>query len=138
MKFLYPSSISLSALSLISLLALPIASQDTTGNITSDSHFYGQSPLVPPAPLPSGTTNAWASAYSKAADFVSKLSQEEKSNLTFGVRSQTTGCVGFIPPIERLGFKGICLQDAGNGVRLADGVNAWSSGLHVGASYVYE
>lgn len=103
-------------------------------NITADSYFYGESPNVPPAPLPSGTTPSWAAAYSKAAAFVAQLTQDEKSNLTFGSTSATTGCVGFIAGIPRLGFKGLCLQDAGNGVRLADGVNAWSSGLHVGAT----
>ncbi|KAK0117569.1 hypothetical protein ONS95_011905 [Cadophora gregata] len=119
----------------LALLVLPVHPQNTTSNITSDSYFYGQSPLVPPAALPSGTTSSWSSAYSKAAAFVSQLSQEEKSNLTFGARATTSGCVGFIPPIERLGFKGLCLQDAGNGVRLADGVNAYDSGLHVGATW---
>tara|TARA_R110002060_G_scaffold53536_2_gene64177 strand:+ start:976 stop:1383 length:408 start_codon:yes stop_codon:yes gene_type:complete len=135
MKFASSTSTSVRALTFLSLSTVSVLSQDsTTSNITSDSYFYGQSPLVPPAALPSGTTSSWASAYSKAADFVSQLSQEEKSNLTFGVRATTSGCVGFIPPIERLGFKGLCLQDAGNGVRLADGVNAYDSGLHVGAT----
>jgi beta-glucosidase len=122
-------SAALSAFLLLSIYGAPGASQ----NITSDSYFYGQSPYVPPVPLPSGTTSSWASAYSKAAAFVAQLSQEEKSNLTYGASSKT-GCVGYIPPISRLGFKGLCLQDAGNGVRLADGVNAWPSGLHMGAT----
>jgi beta-glucosidase len=112
------------------LAVIPIHGQ----NITSDSYFYGDSPYVPPAALPSGTTPSWAAAYSKAAAFVAQLTQEEKNNLTFGMSSATTGCVGFIAGIPRLGFKGLCLQDAGNGVRLADGVNAYSSGLHVGAT----
>ncbi|PVH75143.1 glycoside hydrolase family 3 protein [Cadophora sp. DSE1049] len=135
MKFPSLTSTPLPVLSLLCLVTVPVHSQNTTSNITSDSYFYGQSPLVPSAALPLGTTSSWASAYSKAAAFVSQLSQEEKSNLTFGVRATTSGCVGFIPPIERLGFKGLCLQDAGNGVRLADGVNAYDSGLHVGATW---
>lgn len=121
-------------LALITLLTIPVAAQNSTGNITSDSYFYGQSPFVAPAALPSNGDAAWTAAYAKAAEFVAQLTQEEKSNLTFGARSQTTGCVGYIPAISRLGFKGLCLQDAGNGVRLADGVNAWDSGLHVGAT----
>ncbi|KAL2063096.1 hypothetical protein VTL71DRAFT_6168 [Oculimacula yallundae] len=126
----------LRSLILLSFLSHPVLAQNaTTPNITSDSYFYGQSPYVAPAALPSGGSESWTSAYSKAADFVSQLSQEEKSNLTFGVRATTNGCVGWIPPIKRMGFKGICLQDAGQGVRNADGVNAWSSGLHVGATW---
>jgi beta-glucosidase len=126
MKFF---SIPVVALSTLGLLVAPVLSQ----NITSDSYFYGQSPYVAPAPLPNGTTDSWAAAYAKAVKFVAQLSQEEKSNLTFG-QSSKTGCVGYIAPIGRLGFHGLCLQDAGNGVRLADGVNAWASGLHVGAT----
>ncbi|KAH7323579.1 putative beta-glucosidase [Rhexocercosporidium sp. MPI-PUGE-AT-0058] len=135
MKFASLEATPLRGFALLSVLALQASAQNSTGNITSDSYFYGQSPYVAPAALPSGTTDSWAAAYSKAAEFISQLSQDEKSNLTFGVRATRNGCVGFIPPIERLGFKGICLQDAGNGVRLADGVNAYDSGLHVGATW---
>lgn len=102
-------------------------------NITSDTYFYGLSPSVPPVPLPTGSTPSWTTSFSKATAFVSQLTQEEKNNLTFG-QSTRNGCVGWIAPIDRLGFKGLCLQDAGNGVRLADGVNGWSSGISVGAS----
>ena len=123
----------ITAQSALLLILLLFSTHVISQNITSDSFFYGQSPYVPPVPLPKGTTQSWASAYSKAKNFVAKLSQEEKSNLTFGASSQT-GCVGYIPPITRLGFKGLCLQDAGNGVRLADGVSAWPSGIHVGAT----
>lgn len=40
-----------------------------------------------------------------------------------------------IPPLTRLGFPGMCLQDSGNSVRGTDFVNGWPSGLHVGASW---
>lgn len=123
-------SLPTAALSVLTLLAAPAISQ----NITSDSYFYGQSPYVPPAPLPNGTTSSWAASYAKAVQFVAQLSQEEKSNLTFGQTSKT-GCVGWIAPIERVGFHGLCLQDAGNGVRLADGVSSWPSGIHLGATW---
>jgi len=128
------SSFSNAILSTTLFQQLPLfPSSNSPQNITSDTHFYDQSPYVAPVPLPIGTTPSWASAYSKATKFVAQLSQEEKSNLTFGISTET-GCVGYIGPIPRLGFKGLCLQDAGNGVRLADGVNAWASGLHVGAT----
>lgn len=55
-------------------------------------------------------------------------------SLTGGV-SSTTGCSGTIAAIERLGFPGLCLSDAGNGLRSADYVTAWASGWSVGASF---
>lgn len=55
-------------------------------------------------------------------------------NLTGGVTS-TTGCSGTIPAIERLDFPGLCLSDAGNGLRSADYVTSWASGWSVGASF---
>lgn len=80
-------------------------------------------------------TGQWAEAYAKAEAFVSQLTLEEKQNLTFGVESDANGCSGYIPGIPRLGFPGICLSDAGNGLRSTDYVNAYPSGISVGASW---
>lgn len=63
------------------------------------------------------------------------MSDEEKNNLTYGHASTTTGCSGMTGSIPRLGFPGICFQDAGNGVRGVDMVNSYPAGLHVGASW---
>ncbi|KAE8445794.1 hypothetical protein EG329_012852 [Mollisiaceae sp. DMI_Dod_QoI] len=120
-------------LSLLPILSLTIA-QNSSTTIVSDTHFYGLSPSIAPAPLPSGTTPSWKAAYAKAVKLVGNLTREEKNNLTYG-QSSGNGCVGWIPAIERVGFGGLCLQDAGNGVRLADGVNGWDSGIHVGATW---
>ncbi|KAI4592407.1 hypothetical protein KJ359_011218 [Pestalotiopsis sp. 9143b] len=79
-------------------------------------------------------SGAWADAISKAQALVSQLTLEEKVNLTGGVTSDT-GCAGFIPGIDRLGFPGLCLADAGNGLRNTDYVSSWPSGIHVGASW---
>lgn len=76
----------------------------------------------------------WLEPYRKAQDLVGKMTLGEKISLTSGVSSKT-GCVGFIPPISRLNFTGLCLHDAGNGVRSADFVSSWPSGIHVGASW---
>lgn len=103
-------------------------------DITNDTFFYRQSPPVYPSPIGTGT-GTWAEAYQKAAVMVAQMTLDEKSNLTFGIASTTNGCSGNIPPIERLGFPGLCLQDAGNGVRATDFVNGYASGLHVGASW---
>ncbi|OIW32664.1 glycoside hydrolase family 3 protein [Coniochaeta ligniaria NRRL 30616] len=101
--------------------------------ITSDTHFYGQSPPVYPSPNATGLGN-WADAYSKAKTFVSQLSLEEKVNLTAG-GPETNGCSGSIPAIPRLNFPGMCLSDAGNGLRSTDFVSSWPSGMSVGASW---
>ncbi|KAG4435600.1 hypothetical protein IFR05_008909 [Cadophora sp. M221] len=102
--------------------------------ITNDSYFYGQSEPVYPTPETSGT-GAWGEAISKAQAFVAQLSLEEKTSITGGIRNSSSGCGGNIPSIPRLGFPGLCLADAGNGVRGTDLVNAYTSGITDGASW---
>ncbi|KAI0477591.1 glycoside hydrolase family 3 protein [Xylariaceae sp. FL0804] len=101
--------------------------------ITSDTYFYGESPPVYPSPEGKGTGD-WAQAYSQAKTLVSKLSLEEKVNLTGG-SSDTIGCSGAIPPIDGVDFPGLCLNDAGNGLRGTDFVSSWPAGISVGASW---
>ncbi|KAF4454371.1 putative beta-glucosidase precursor [Fusarium austroafricanum] len=125
--------------SLSSLLALALLSQGLVAQeqpkdaITDDTFFYGQSPPVYPTPEQSDE-GAWSDAVSKAKHFVSQLTLEEKVNLTAGGQT-TTGCSGFISGVDRLGFPGLCLADAGNGVRNTDYVSSFPSGIHVGASW---
>lgn len=40
-----------------------------------------------------------------------------------------------IPPIESIDFPGMCLQDAGNGVRAAEFASGFPAGISVGARY---
>jgi beta-glucosidase len=77
---------------------------------------------------------SWASAYSKAVALVSQMTLAEKANLTVG-QAADNGCSGVIGSVPRLNFPGLCLSDAGNGLRNTDFVNSWPSGLHVGASW---
>ncbi|KLU85822.1 hypothetical protein MAPG_04842 [Magnaporthiopsis poae ATCC 64411] len=107
-----------------------VAAQDV---ITDDTYFYGQSEAVYPTPV-NHETGPWAEAVAKAKKLVAQMTVEEKVNLTAGT-PPSTGCSGFVPGISRLGFPGLCLVDAGNGVRNTDFVNAYPSGLHVGASW---
>ncbi|KKA30951.1 hypothetical protein TD95_001324 [Thielaviopsis punctulata] len=79
-------------------------------------------------------TGAWKEAYGKAVEYVSKMTLEEKVILTSGIPTPN-GCVGWVPAIKRIGFPGLCTDDAGNGLRNADFVNSWPSGVHVGASW---
>ncbi|KAE8154609.1 putative beta-glucosidase M [Aspergillus avenaceus] len=119
-------------ISLLGGLSLAVAAP-TQDNITDDSHFFGQSPPVYPSPEGTGS-GAWASAYEKARQFVTQLTDEEKVNLTAGYNADN-GCSGNIPAVPRLNFPGICVSDAANGLRGTDFVNAWSSGIHDGACW---
>ncbi|KAH7182337.1 glycosyl hydrolase family 3 N terminal domain-containing protein [Fusarium flagelliforme] len=101
--------------------------------IDDDTSFYGQSPAVYPSPLMTGA-GLWAASYGKARALVNRMTLEEMVSLTSGVKGDT-GCSGTIPAIHRLGFPGLCLSDAGNGLRNTDFVSAWPPGLHVGASW---
>ncbi|CDK28769.1 unnamed protein product [Kuraishia capsulata CBS 1993] len=95
---------------------------------------YNRSDPVYPSPKISGLGD-WEFAYLKAVEIVSQLTNEEKVNLTVGYSSELTGCSGMIQSIPDLGFDGMCLQDAGNGVRGTDMVSSYASGIHVGASW---
>ncbi|CAN8105430.1 unnamed protein product [Discula destructiva] len=101
--------------------------------IENDVYFYGQSEPVYPSPE-QDASGTWASAIAKAKALVTQMTIEEKVNLTGGVTT-TTGCVGMIPGVPRLGFPGMCIANAGNGVGGSDYVSAWPSGIHVGASW---
>ncbi|KAK0720828.1 glycoside hydrolase superfamily [Lasiosphaeris hirsuta] len=101
--------------------------------ITSDTHFYGESPPVYPSPNMPGA-GPWASSFAKAHALVLNMTLSEKISLTAGASSNTS-CSGFIPSIRRLKFPGLCLSDAGNGLRATDFVSTWPSGIHVGASW---
>ncbi|PSR91994.1 glycoside hydrolase superfamily [Coniella lustricola] len=105
----------------------------TSGLITNDTVFYGLSPPVYPSPNISGT-GSWALSLSRAQAMVANMTLDEKISLTAG-SSSNTGCVGYLNPVERINFPGMCFQDAGNGVRAADFVSAWPAGIHVGASW---
>ncbi|KAK6865022.1 glycoside hydrolase family 3 protein [Apiospora arundinis] len=103
--------------------------------IKDDTYFYGQSQPYYPSPNPTVAVVAtWADAVGKAVAMVRNMTLEEKVGLTAGA-STGTGCSGSIPPISRLGFPGLCLSDAGNGLRATDFVSGWPSGIHVGASW---
>ncbi|EFY98463.1 beta glucosidase (glycoside hydrolase family 3) [Metarhizium robertsii] len=103
------------------------------GTITNDTYFYGQSPPIYPSPEMTGGSQ-WAAAYQKAKSLVSQMTLEEKVNVTGGVDLRT-GCSGSIYPNKRLNFPGMCVSDAGNGLRNTDFVNAYPAGIHVGTSW---
>ncbi|KAM0285672.1 hypothetical protein ACHAQH_001378 [Verticillium albo-atrum] len=103
------------------------------GSIKDDTYFYGQSPAVYPSPELKGL-GTWNNAFEKAQKMVKRMTLEEKVSLTGGVASKN-GCAGSLPAIKRLDFPGICLHDAGQGLRATDFVNAYPAGIHAGASW---
>ncbi|EFY97562.1 beta glucosidase (glycoside hydrolase family 3) [Metarhizium robertsii] len=92
------------------------------------------SPPVYPTPQARGH-GQWADAYVQARAFVALMSLEEKVNITRGFADPSNTCAGNTGSVPRLNWHGLCLMDAGNGVRATDMVSAWASGLHVGASW---
>lgn len=116
----------------------PLYTYDYTSGIkindTSPGVNNSFSPPFYPSPETRGAGN-WTYAVEKARAFVARLTLEEKVNLTTGVGWTNGRCVGNIPPIERVGFDGLCLQDAPLGVRMTDGVTAFPAGLNAAATF---
>lgn len=102
--------------------------------ITNDAFFYGQSPPVYPSPNMTGV-GTWAVSYNKAVALVNNMTLDERVSLLSGSSSSPNGCSGYISPVDSVGFPGMCLSDAGNGLRSTDFVSSWPSGIHVGASW---
>ncbi|KAH1497278.1 hypothetical protein KXX52_001408 [Aspergillus fumigatus] len=95
---------------------------------------YGRSEPVYPSPETQGLGD-WKEAYAKAKALVARMTDEQKNDLTYGYKSTTNGCSGNSGGAPGVGFPGLCLQDAGNGVRGTDMVNGYASGVHVGAAW---
>ncbi|KAH7324954.1 glycoside hydrolase superfamily [Stachybotrys elegans] len=93
-----------------------------------------ESPPVYPSP-PGQGTGQWASAYASARSLVGQMTLEEKVNVTRGFPAVDNVCAGNSGSVPRLGWPGMCLHDAGNGVRATDLVNSYPSAVHAGASW---
>ncbi|KAI1085559.1 glycoside hydrolase family 3 protein [Whalleya microplaca] len=102
--------------------------------VTSATTDYAQSPPVYPTPSGRGT-GFWTAAYENARDLVGQMTLEEKVNITRGFTISDNVCAGNTGSVPRLEWPGMCLHDAGNGVRGTDLVNSYPSALHVGASW---
>lgn len=143
-------------LTTVSCLSLSIFAGAASGqNITDDSYFYGQSPSVLPSrkifvpnlspdfyyfssahllPAEIPGTLSWQTAHAKAVALVSQMTLAERANITVGYEP-TTGCSGVTGTVPRLGWEGLCLADAGQGLRATDLVNAYPAGISVGSSW---
>lgn len=78
---------------------------------------------------------SWAASYAKAKAIVGKMTNDEKENVTIGYTSENNGCSGNSGGVPRLGYPGMCFNDAGNGISGTEGANAYPAGVHVGASW---
>ncbi|KAI0382705.1 glycoside hydrolase family 3 protein [Hypomontagnella monticulosa] len=116
------------------MLSLVMAALFAPAIVASPVSSYAQSPLVFPSP-PGKGAGVWASAYSNSRALVSQMTLEEKVNITRGFAVSDNICAGNTGSVPRLGWPGMCLHDAGNGVRATDLVNSYPSAIHVGASW---
>jgi beta-glucosidase len=66
---------------------------------------------------------------------VDQMTLEEKVNITRGFTVSDNICAGNTGTVPRLNWPGMCLHDAGNGVRATDMVNSYPSAVHAGASW---
>nr|POE63711.1 putative beta-glucosidase m [Quercus suber] len=124
-KIAIPVAIMILLLPLLGLLAL-LGRHGHAQNYTS--------PIVYPSPDIYGA-GTWSEAYQKAQTMIASMTLEEMNNITLGITDGSNGCVGVSASAPRVGFPGLCLHDAGNGVRDTDGVNAYASALSIGASW---
>ncbi|KAI0390163.1 glycoside hydrolase family 3 protein [Xylariaceae sp. FL0594] len=102
------------------------------GSVVASDHV--QSPLAYSTPSGKGA-GAWADAYARARELVGRMTLEERANITRGYPSTDNTCAGNTGTVPRLNWPGLCVHDAGNGVRAADLVTSFPSALHVGASW---
>jgi beta-glucosidase len=77
---------------------------------------------------------SWQKAHAKAVAMVSKMTLEERANITVGY-PPINGCSGITGTVPHLGWNGLCLSDAAQGLRSTNFVNAYASGIPVGASW---
>jgi beta-glucosidase len=77
-------------------------------------------------------SGGWDEAFSKAQQFVAKLTIEEKADMVTG---QPGPCVGNIVAIPRLGFPGLCLQDGPLSIRVADYASVFAAGVTVASTW---
>ncbi|KAJ6617970.1 beta-glucosidase [Mycena sp. CBHHK59/15] len=110
----------------------------------SQSPVAGVSPLTDPRkPPPVGSSlvpdfaHAWAGAYQEAKNKIANFTLDEKASIGTGVGWQGGRCVGNTPPIGVNGsiWPGLCLEDSPLGVRFADFVTAFPTGINTAATF---
>ncbi|KAF6819124.1 beta-glucosidase 1 precursor [Colletotrichum sojae] len=94
-----------------------------------------------PAPY-GGWTPEWADSYERAKAMVDRMTLAEKTNITSGtgifmgyLLTSPSRCVGNTGSAPRVGFPQLCLADSATGVRQADNVTVFPSGITTGATF---
>lgn len=77
----------------------------------------------------------WSTSEDMAVEFVANLTLDEKIGLVTGSQNSFGPCIGYIEPIERVGFKGLCLQDGPAGVRSASPSTTFPAALNVASTF---
>ncbi|KAL7413745.1 glycoside hydrolase superfamily [Mrakia frigida] len=98
-------------------------------------HRFPESPPVYPSPQQIPINQAWKTAIKKAKKDVEKLTLEEKVGLGTGNGWPGGLCFGVIKPIDRIGFKGLCIHDGPLGVRAVDLVSAFPAGINAASTF---
>ncbi|KAJ7629352.1 glycoside hydrolase family 3 protein [Mycena polygramma] len=115
--------------------AFPLPSQTPVGGV-SPSTDPREPPPVGSSLIPN-FVQAWAGAYQEAKNKIAGFTLEEKANVSTGVGWMGGRCVGNTPPIGVNGskFPGLCLEDAPLGVRFADFITAFPTGVNTAATF---
>lgn len=66
---------------------------------------------------------------------VAKMTNEENASITMGATHHKNGCAGWAPPVERVGFPGICMQGSGSGLRPTELVMSYAAPIPIAASW---
>ena len=88
--------------------------------------MFDAGPLFGKVTYPKAAEAAW--------EFTASLNLTEKVSMVTG-SILGTGCTSFIKPIERLGFKGLCMLDGPTAVNRNDMVSVFPAGITVAATW---
>lgn len=106
---------------LVSTLAL--ATRLAQGGYTEEQVY--------PSPNATGS-GGWYAAYQRAVAATATLNLTEKAFLVTGVEGP---CVGNIPALPKIGFKGLCLQDGPLAIREVSYASVFPAGVSVAATW---
>nr|P22506.1 RecName: Full=Beta-glucosidase 1; AltName: Full=Beta-D-glucoside glucohydrolase; AltName: Full=Cellobiase; AltName: Full=Gentiobiase; Flags: Precursor [Saccharomycopsis fibuligera]AAA34314.1 beta-glucosidase 1 precursor [Saccharomycopsis fibuligera] len=115
-------------------VAVPIQNYTQSPSQRDESSQW-VSPHYYPTPQGGRLQDVWQEAYARAKAIVGQMTIVEKVNLTTGTGWQLDPCVGNTGSVPRFGIPNLCLQDGPLGVRFADFVTGYPSGLATGATF---
>ncbi|KAH7236732.1 glycosyl hydrolase family 3 N terminal domain-containing protein [Fusarium redolens] len=120
------------AFTLVNLVAVGSAAKNVADGFVAAPYY--------PAPY-GGWDESWAASYARAKKMVDSMTLAEKTNITAGTglfmgkKDNLSPCNGNTGSADRVGFPQLCLNDAANGVRLADNVTVFPDGITAGATF---